>query len=142
LLDLPYRPGPLAARDDRAGVLYPGCHQTLYDPEVLTCEIGPSDAERTIAVVGGSHAQHWLPALEVAGERHGWRIVAMTKSGCLLSTDEEDSCREGDDNVLTELARLSPEAVFTTATRVLPRGEELPRGQVGRGACGERRYVV
>jgi peptidoglycan/LPS O-acetylase OafA/YrhL len=130
LLDLPYRPGPLAARDDRAGVLYPGCHQTLYDPEVLTCEIGPSDAERTIAVVGGSHAQHWLPALEVAGERHGWRIVAMTKSGCLLSTDEEDSCREWNDNVITELARLSPDAVFTTATRVLPRGEELPSGYI------------
>lgn len=132
LLDLPYRPGPLAVRDDRAGVLFPGCHQTLHDPEVLACEIGPEDADRTIAVVGGSHAQHWLPGLERAAQEHGWRIVAMTKSGCLLSTEEDGSCQEWNDNVITELARLNPDAVFTTATRVVPRGENLPDGYIDR----------
>jgi len=133
LPDLPYRPGPLSVRDDRAGELYPGCHQNQQDSEPIVCEIGPGGTGPTIAVVGGSRAQHWLPTLEVLAEQHGWRILAITKSGCLFTLAEQyESCMEWNRRVFGELLRLRPDAVFTTGTRVSRDGENLPTGYLER----------
>jgi hypothetical protein len=133
LADLPYRPGPLEVRDDNPNVLYPGCHQNQRDSEPIICEIGPDDALRTIAVVGGSRAQHWLPALEELAGEHRWRILAITKSGCLFTDmDQYESCVDWNDRVLDELRQLRPDAVFTTSTRVPRAEEDLPEGYVGR----------
>lgn len=129
LPELPYVPGPLQVRDDHANELHPGCHQDQDHSEPILCRIGSDSPSRTIAVVGGSRAQHWLPALERVASAHGWQIVAITKSACLFTTSPQyDSCDEWNRRVVDELARMRPDAVFTTSTRV-PRGpEELWEG--------------
>jgi len=133
LPDLPYRPGPLNVREDHPGELYPGCHQNQEDSEPIICEIGPGGTGPTIAVVGGSRAQHWLPTLEVLAKQHGWRILAITKSGCLFTFAEQyESCMEWNRRVFAELLRLRPDAVFTTGTRVSRDGENLPTGYLER----------
>lgn len=133
----PYRPGPLEVQDDQPREVYPGCHQNQRDSDVLACTFGPAEVERTIALVGGSHAQHWLPTLEVLAERQRWRVVAMTKSACLFSADPQvidgglyASCAEWNEQVVAELARLQPDAVFTTSTRVGGGRESTPEGYV------------
>ena len=35
--------------------------------------------------MGGSHAAHWLPALQVVAEEKGWRVVNITKGACLFT---------------------------------------------------------
>jgi hypothetical protein len=36
----------------------------------------------TLALLGDSHAEHWLGGLDQAGLARGWKIVAMVKGGC------------------------------------------------------------
>ncbi|MEV0295497.1 acyltransferase family protein [Nocardia sp. NPDC050710] len=103
--------------------------------EVRTCIYGDVAAARTIAVVGGSHSEHWLPAFEQLAVQHRFRIVTYLKEGCPLTLVDEPSyavapfpeCREWSLEVLDRLAEQRPEWVFTTATR--PRsddGDDIP----------------
>lgn len=47
------------------------------------CSMGPRDAQRTVLVVGDSHAAHWAPALAELPEALGVRVVFGT-TNCLL----------------------------------------------------------
>ncbi|HVF78458.1 MAG TPA: SGNH hydrolase domain-containing protein [Solirubrobacteraceae bacterium] len=52
-----------------------------------TCQFGVREAvaNRTVALVGDSHAAHWRGALEVVAQSRGWRGYSLTRSGCPLS---------------------------------------------------------
>lgn len=131
LPEVPYRPDALTVRDDRAVVYDNGCHQDGEDPEVIACEFGPAAATRTIALVGGSHSAHWLPALREIADGRGWRIVSLTKSACRFTADPDDdhsSCRAWNDGVLEKLAELRPDAVFTTSTTGQGGRDSTPEG--------------
>ena len=87
------------------------------------CEYGADDPGRTIALVGGSHAAHWFPALEELAEDHGWRLLNIVKGACLFTDAPQTykgepytACAEWNDGVMAELAELRPDAVFTTGT--------------------------
>jgi hypothetical protein len=41
------------------------------------------------ALLGDSHAEHWLGALDRAGKERGWKIVAMVKGGCPVADMRE-----------------------------------------------------
>lgn len=53
-----------------------------------TCQFGvrAAIANRTVALVGDSHAAHWRGALEVVAQARRWRGFSLTRSGCPLST--------------------------------------------------------
>lgn len=53
-----------------------------------TCQFGvrAAVANRTVALIGDSHAAHWRGALEVVAQARGWRGFSLTRSGCPLST--------------------------------------------------------
>ncbi len=68
-----------------------------------TCQFGVRSAvaNRTIALVGDSHASHWRGALEVVAHSRRWHGYSLTRSGCPLSTappdlpkQRRDSCAE------------------------------------------------
>ncbi|MEU3141084.1 acyltransferase family protein [Nocardiopsis alba] len=119
----PVLPDPASADQDVPVTYEEGCNQTIAGTEVITCEYGEEDADRTVALVGGSHAAHWFPALEEIADRHGWRLVNIVKGACLF-TDEPQryrgepytECAEWNRGVMDELADLRPDAVFTTGT--------------------------
>ena len=46
------------------------------------CEFGDTRSTTTLALLGDSHAEHWLGALDRYGKERGVRIVAMVKGGC------------------------------------------------------------
>jgi peptidoglycan/LPS O-acetylase OafA/YrhL len=46
------------------------------------CEFGDTRSSITVALLGDSHAEHWLGALDRIGRERGWKIVAMVKGGC------------------------------------------------------------
>jgi hypothetical protein len=57
-----------------------------------TCEFGVTApaAERTVALIGDSHATHWRAALEVVAQARSWRGYSLTRPGCPLSLATPD----------------------------------------------------
>ncbi|HEV8358022.1 MAG TPA: acyltransferase family protein, partial [Gemmatimonadales bacterium] len=46
------------------------------------CAFGDAGSATTIALLGDSHASHWLGGLERAGQAHGWRIEPYIMGAC------------------------------------------------------------
>lgn len=134
--DIPIHPGPITAKWDNADVYRKGCHQTLLGDSLLSCSFGPKDATRVLALVGGSHSVHWLPALQsVFGRYADWRIVTYTKSSCALGSQEKSeapqyrqACARWNERLVERLLSEKPDLVFTTSTRVVDGIEETPAG--------------
>ena len=61
-----------------------GCHLDYATVEPPTCVYGPPGAATTVLLLGDSHAQQWLPALQSLADERGWRLRAITKSACPL----------------------------------------------------------
>lgn len=102
-----------------------GCHQNQRDAEPITCVLGDPEGEKTVAIVGDSHAGHWVPALEEMARVKGWKLLPFTKSACTFGrTDVLDgarrpytSCAEWRENVLEEMVRQGVEVMFTSQSR-------------------------
>lgn len=121
--DVPVRPDPAEAAEDLPVTYTDECNQNTREAEVITCSYGANTPERTIALVGGSHAAHWFPALKRIANENGWRVVNIVKGACLFTElrqtydgEAYTSCAEWNDGVVDELEELRPDAVFTTAT--------------------------
>ncbi|WP_067608759.1 acyltransferase family protein [Nocardiopsis listeri] len=119
----PVHPPPASAAQDTPLTYEEGCNQTIAGTEVIVCEYGPEDADRTIALVGGSHTAHWFPALEIIAEQQNWRLLNIVKGACLFTDAPQlykgepyTECAEWNQGVMVELADLRPDTVFTTGT--------------------------
>ena len=73
-------PQPLAASRDMSAAYRDGCW--IYSPfsTRTTCNYGKGTVR--IALVGNSHAGHWLPMLQVLAKRNGWQITTFLASRC------------------------------------------------------------
>lgn len=105
------------------------------------CSFGDVNAKRVIMLVGGSHSEHWLPALDLFGSRNGYRIDTLMKGGCPLAIDDAlpytldgkpyPECTTWRMNALNEVIKTKPDYVFVTSTRPYnaPRtGDYVPLG--------------
>jgi hypothetical protein len=68
-----------AAREDR---MRHGCWSTTIEEWKGPCEFGDLRSATTLVLLGDSHAEHWLGALDRAGRENGWKVVALVKGGC------------------------------------------------------------
>jgi hypothetical protein len=50
--------------------------------ELDACAFGDRSSTTTIALLGDSHASHWLGGLERAGKSHGWRVESYVMGAC------------------------------------------------------------
>ncbi|UOQ57153.1 acyltransferase [Leucobacter allii] len=68
------------------------CLSAQEGDELKVCEYGSPAAEaaRTIALVGDSHAEQWLPALAGTAEDRGWRLLVIAKASCPFTEAERD----------------------------------------------------
>ncbi|WP_372699792.1 acyltransferase family protein [Arthrobacter sp. JSM 101049] len=76
----PMIPEPALAKDDKSAAYADGCwsNQPFKDHPVCTYGDGPTK----VALVGNSHAGHWLPALRKIAEEKGWTITTYLVSRC------------------------------------------------------------
>ncbi|MBV1854121.1 acyltransferase family protein [Catellatospora tritici] len=117
-------PDPMDARDDVARVYADSCLSAGAETEVKTCDYGPADAIRTVALVGDSHAAQWFPALAVVAEQRHWHVTTYLKGSCppfaetvALRGKPFDACTEWNAGVraaLTGPAR--PDLIVATAS--------------------------
>jgi len=140
---LPMRPTVLEVKDDLPASTRDGCISDFVNPAVVNCTYGDVAATRTIALAGGSHAEHWLPALDVLGHLHHFKVVTYLKMGCPLSTEEVPlimgnnvpypQCREWVQRTMAKLVVDRPDYVFTTSTRPwnIKTGDVMPATYTG-----------
>ncbi|MPV50714.1 hypothetical protein GCG21_11995 [Pseudactinotalea sp. HY160] len=116
-----FLPAPQDAPDDVPAAYADGCQQGPGGSDPAACVWGLEDGTPTIAVVGDSKLVQWQSALSAVAERHGWRILAYTKSACgfhagMQVRDGEPyaSCADWNDRVLAELDDVRPAVVLTS----------------------------
>lgn len=88
------------------------------------CPRGDADAEKTIVVIGDSHARHWTPALEAIAERSGYRAYMLAMPQCTVSlvtpdkldsTDPMTSCDDFHDFMLSTVKKLRPDLLLISS---------------------------
>jgi peptidoglycan/LPS O-acetylase OafA/YrhL len=140
---LPMRPTVLEVKHDLPVSTRDGCISDFVNPAVVNCTYGDLAANRTIALAGGSHAEHWLPALDLLGHVHHFKVVTYLKMGCPLSTEQVPlimgnnapypQCREWVLRTVAKLITDRPDYVFTTTTRPwnIKAGDVMPATYIG-----------
>ena len=111
-----------AARGDR---MRHECWANTVDDAKLPCVLGDAGASQTIALLGDSHAEHWLGALDRAGRERGWKIDAMVKGGCPVAELPElmhvrlkrqyAECTRYREAMIRRLISLRPSAVILSS---------------------------
>src|SRR5215208_926774 len=127
-----------AARADR---MTHRCWATTVEDARTPCVLGDSSSRTVVALLGDSHAEHWLGALDRAGREHGWRIDAMVKGGCPVADVGEvgsarivryyRECARYHEAMLRRIIALRPAAVVLSSwDHYLPNGDAGERWQV------------
>ncbi|HEY6219946.1 MAG TPA: acyltransferase family protein [Gemmatimonadaceae bacterium] len=106
-----------AAREDRVGA---DCWDDVE--RVNGCAFGSASSPTMIALLGDSHANHWLAGLDRAGKERGWRIEPYVKGGCPTSdfaglagapkSDRYDKCHQFRDEAIRTIIARKPRAVL------------------------------
>ncbi len=140
---LPFRPTVLEAADDLPESTKDGCISDFDNAGVINCTYGDLAATRTIALAGGSHAEHWVTALDILGKQHGFKVVTYLKMGCPLTTEKVPlvmgdnrpypKCHQWNERVMEKLIADHPDYVFTTSTRPwnIKPGDVMPSTYIG-----------
>lgn len=100
------------------GVLKAGCTEaTVADPTGL------------VVVVGASHPQQWVAAIEPLAKENNWNLVVLRKGQCPFGApvgEHEPGCERWNHEALKYLAAVTPDYVFTVASSSHPtRPEDL-----------------
>ncbi|WP_123026353.1 acyltransferase family protein [Mycolicibacterium stellerae] len=141
--DAPMRPTVLEAKEDLPETTVDGCISDFSNVDVITCSYGDQSATHTIALAGGSHAEHWITALDLLGKLHHFKVTTYLKMGCPLTTEDVPlvmgdnrpypKCHTWNDAVMKKIIADRPDYVFTTATRPwnIKPGDVMPGTYVG-----------
>ncbi|PSL48408.1 peptidoglycan/LPS O-acetylase OafA/YrhL [Salsuginibacillus halophilus] len=115
-------PSFIDIRDDLPSYYDEFAFANYDDADIRTASFGVTDdPSHTIALVGGSHAGHWLPALEEAAEEIDIQIDTYINNGCRLTDDDadgwlNDACMEWNEEIIDVLREDSPDLIFTTGS--------------------------
>ncbi|SRX81907.1 hypothetical protein MPP7335_03663 [Mycolicibacterium parafortuitum] len=141
--NVPMRPTVLEAKDDIPESTVDGCISDFDNIGIINCTYGDKAADRTIALAGGSHAEHWITALDLLGRMHHFKVVTYLKMGCPLTTEKNPlvmgdnrpypKCREWNERVMPMILADKPDFVFTTSTRPwnIKDGDVMPSQYLG-----------
>ncbi|WP_144671171.1 acyltransferase family protein [Arthrobacter sp. U41] len=106
----------------------------------------PADAAKTVLVLGDSHAQQWLAAVDAVGKQNGWRVYSLLKGGCRFSVQAESTgsdCQRFNAAVRDEVTANPPDAIITVGTVAAPSSpaERLTPGLEATAAYWNERAV-
>ena len=59
-----------------------GCLRDVLEVDQHECVFGDLNSQTTIALVGDSHAQMWIPAFRDIATQRGWRLETLAKGAC------------------------------------------------------------
>ncbi|MBF0686169.1 MAG: acyltransferase [Cellulomonas sp.] len=106
--------------------------RTTFGGRLQAFEYGNRDADTVVAVVGDSHAGHYVPAVRALAEQHDWRVLLFRHNNCTPSaptwqspvdTDMSDSCQQYRRDLMEVLPGVGVDVVLTSS--VAPRYQQL-----------------
>lgn len=79
-------PAPAQAGEDKSDAYSDNCW--VYPPFAATksCTFGDKNGDVSIALLGNSHAGHWLPTLQEIAKERRWKITTFLASECTPTT--------------------------------------------------------
>ena len=103
------------------------------------CIFGDPDADFTVYLVGGSHAEQWVSGLDKLGKRMGYKLVPLLRQDCPIEIGDTSgvtpACAEWGALAMERIREAQPDLVISNTTR--PQGEHghgpdmVPAGYVG-----------
>ena len=123
--DVPAQPAPMLASSITTHIFRDGCVISQDEPgdaaPEADCVYGDPEAETTVALVGGSHAETYGVALDELGKKHGFKVITFIRQTCPMVFTPGDlvshRCAKWSLNTFNELASLDPAVVVSTSTR-------------------------
>ena len=117
---------PAAAKKDKSKAYADGCWASAPYASKPECTYG--DGSKRVALVGNSHAGHWLPTLERLADEHDLTITTFLASNCSISTlpqdlstpDETKGCQDYADWVSKRTTEGGFDAVITSERQSTP----------------------
>jgi peptidoglycan/LPS O-acetylase OafA/YrhL len=100
------------------------CDVTRRDTTSSLCEFGNLDADRTVVMFGDSHGTMWIPALDRIGKEHDWKVIQLTKPGCVAPDlqiwsnslgREYAECDQWRDWAVSQIADIEPDVLLVTS---------------------------
>lgn len=115
-------PRPADAPKDKSDAYSDSCWVYPPFPTVKSCTFGDKDSTVSIALLGNSHAGHWLPALQELAKQQHWKITTYLASECTPSTTpvewdapaKQSGCLRWADNVQKEIIEGDFDLVVTS----------------------------
>ncbi len=85
-----------------------------------------ADYEKTLLVLGDSHAQQWLGSIKPLAEQRNYRVFALFLGACQFGApgDQWEGCREFNEAALDYARQLKPDSVLTVGTAAQPAAAE------------------
>jgi len=121
-------PAPVVAKDDKPRVYADGCFASKRDnfSDKPVCSYG--EGKIKIALVGNSHAGHWLPALEPLAHKHSWSIDTYLANACAVmgqpqrfdSGAQSEGCAEYEDWVTEKLGEGDYDLIISSNRQSVP----------------------
>lgn len=116
-------PPPVSAESNLPSVYDDDCQTSPAVTTPQSCVYGPDDATRDVALIGDSHAAHWVPALREIATDQQWRLHTYTKSSCAFTSTLIErggtpypACQQWNQAVLDELvSEVDPDMVVTSS---------------------------
>ncbi|WP_424347929.1 acyltransferase family protein [Kocuria sp. CH-021] len=135
--DVPTIPDPLV-REGQWSALPESCDaatEDWFDGYKVACSTLPvdPDAEVDAMVIGNSHAEQWLPAVEAVAQDRGWNLRSVVRGACRyqpVETTDNTECQELIGLTDRYLEEQDIDVVFTTSTVT---ADEGPGEQIAPG---------
>ncbi|MBZ5741007.1 acyltransferase family protein [Nocardioides mangrovi] len=115
------------------------------DPSTDLCPMGDPDGDKTMVLVGDSHARQWIPALDRIAEKHGYRAYWLVRVGCpgadvtpwLKVGGPAEECADFQDWARSEVDDLAPDLTLVASEANPNRGYVLDDGSHVTDTAGE-----
>jgi hypothetical protein len=111
--------------DARTDGMSHDCWGSMLTNATAPCVFGDTTARTVVALLGDSHAEHWLPAVDRIGREKHWKVFAMVKPGCPVSDVIElpsarlkrmyTECTEWRRSMLRRIVKMHPSAVILSS---------------------------
>ncbi|MCY7396127.1 MAG: acyltransferase [Nocardioides sp.] len=97
------------------------CEYFAINEDRPLCPRGDPEAERTLVLIGDSHARQWIPALDTLSQRYGYRAYFLVREGCpgadvtpwlANGTGPSTACAEFQDWAVEQVEELDPAVVL------------------------------
>lgn len=134
----PPAPAFVALPEDWASIEDARCRYSPRDEELQICASRTArPPARRLVVIGNSHMQQYIAALEPVAAQRNWQLITMLEEACPFTAETDTdaryrSCVDWNAAAAEEIRALRPDAVLTLATKDVRAGlsEHTPRGYV------------